>query len=185
MSKPWVCQKGFTLVELMVGMVVGLIVLSAVLYSFLTTAQTSVYVRQSSALMEETHSLVALISGEIRRIGFSDATQSTSLDTSTASCLLYRYAKPNSTVGNTFGFRLQNGAVQTINSDTAVCDAGAWVSITPSIMTVTSFSFSSVPSDSAEVREVQFTVSSEHSENPDINLQISKTILLRNDVPQE
>lgn len=185
MFRTGVCQKGFTLVELMVGMVVGLIVLSAVLYSFLTTAQTSVYIRQTSALMEETNSLVSLISGELRRIGYSDGSQSTSLNTSNSSCLLYRYAKPNSSVGNTFGFRLQNGVVQTINDVSAACEAGAWVSITPSIMSVTSLTFSAIPSDSAEVRDVQFSISSEHSENSEINLQISKTILLRNDVSQE
>ena len=178
-------NKGFTLVELLVGLVVGLIVLSAVLYSFLTTARSSVYLRQTSELISETDALTSVMTGEFRRVGYSDSNIATSLDTSVTHCVLYRYDKPDASEGDVFGFRLKSGAVQTIASSTASCSVSDWENITPPNVSVASLSISSSPSDSAEVRSVQIYLSTEHVQDSDISVDLTKTVLLRNDVSQD
>lgn len=63
-------QNGFTLIELMIGMIVGLIVLSAVVYIFLVTLRTSKDVLNSARLNEEVSVLTDILVGEIRRAGY-------------------------------------------------------------------------------------------------------------------
>lgn len=69
MNRPTL-QTGFTLIELMVGMVVGLIVLSGVLFSFLTMVRSSLQIERMANLEIETSVLTDRIIGEIRRSGY-------------------------------------------------------------------------------------------------------------------
>lgn len=63
-------QKGFTLIELMIGLLVGLIVLSGVLYTFITLLGGARDISNSSKLNREASMLDSLISGELRRTGY-------------------------------------------------------------------------------------------------------------------
>lgn len=63
-------EKGFTLIELMIGLLVGLIVLSAVIYTFLSTLRSSKDIVNSARLNKESSTLGDLISGELRRTGY-------------------------------------------------------------------------------------------------------------------
>lgn len=63
-------QKGYTLIELMIGLLVGLIVLSAVIYTFLSTLRSGKDIVNSSRLNRESSVLADLITGELRRTGY-------------------------------------------------------------------------------------------------------------------
>lgn len=63
-------ERGYSLIELMIGLLVGLIVLSAVIYAFITSLQSGRDVRNSALLNREGSSLIDLLTGEIRRAGY-------------------------------------------------------------------------------------------------------------------
>jgi len=63
-------QTGYSLIELMIGLVVGLIVLSAVGYVFITSLKSSKDVLNSYRLNQEVGLLSDLITGELRRTGY-------------------------------------------------------------------------------------------------------------------
>lgn len=84
-------QQGVTLVELMVGLVVGLIVIGGSLAMFLSTLQSSNHTLTMSKLNQDLTAVMQLMVNEIRRAGYSpDAT--VDLDFETASnCFIYSY----------------------------------------------------------------------------------------------
>jgi len=63
-------QSGFTLIELMIGMLVGLIVLSGVIYAFLSTIRSSSDVLNGARLNRELDSVADIMIGELRRAGY-------------------------------------------------------------------------------------------------------------------
>ena len=70
-------QKGFTLIELMVGLVVGLIVLSAVIYAFISTLRSSADIVNSVRLNREMANISDILVGELRRSGYWPVTSAT------------------------------------------------------------------------------------------------------------
>jgi len=92
-------QSGFTLIELMIGMLVGLIVLSAVLYAFLSTLRSSSDLLNGARLNREVSALSDIIVGEMRRVGYwpitgeGDSPFGTSPDLKLigSNCVLYSY----------------------------------------------------------------------------------------------
>lgn len=94
-------QKGYSLIELMIGLLVGLIVLSAVIYSFLLTVRANRDVRFAAMVNQEMTFISDFVSGEMRRIGFNSAStgnisQTFSLE---SDCLMYVYDKHPETPG--------------------------------------------------------------------------------------
>lgn len=63
-------QKGFTLLELMIGLAVGLIVVSGVLTVYLSTVESSGSTLKSSRLNSEMSALMNIMGNDIRRAGF-------------------------------------------------------------------------------------------------------------------
>lgn len=63
-------QGGYSLIELMIGLLVGLIVLSAVGYVFITSVKSSKDVLNSYRLNQEMGLLSDLLTGELRRTGY-------------------------------------------------------------------------------------------------------------------
>lgn len=123
-------ERGFTLVELMVAMVMGLIVIAAVVMFTVATAQSSTTNIHAMRIMQNLRSSMSLIEREIRRSGYnqralayagkcSDASSSTTCPigvfnqvvVATASCLIVSYDKASSTTagaidtGEYHGFR--------------------------------------------------------------------------------
>ena len=91
-------QNGFTLIELMIGMAVGLIVLSGALFLYLKIYTVSQSTLASTQLNRELGILVDTMSGEIRRHGyFANSGANPYQASSTAgisisgSCILYGY----------------------------------------------------------------------------------------------
>lgn len=63
-------QKGFTLVELMVSMVVSLIIISSAIYVFSGVIKTSIYETKATKMTQDLRDVMALVSADIRRSGY-------------------------------------------------------------------------------------------------------------------
>jgi prepilin peptidase dependent protein B len=135
-------QQGFTIVELMITVALGLSVISSILVGYLATYKGSMATLAQSKLSQEMLSMMDLMGSELRRAGYSaettlatsPATNSFSALNSTVlavynnmtsntkqaytgsgSCIIYSYDMDSNGViaaGELSGFRLNNGVVQ-------------------------------------------------------------------------
>jgi type II secretory pathway component PulJ len=148
---------GLSLVEMMVGIVVGLLVLWGMSAVYVNAARGGRTTNLSNQLNQDLRAVMDIMANDIRRAGFSAAglppaenpfTTATTLPvlSNLGDCIAYSYdaTYANVTAGVTapadfFGFRLgTNGAVQTLDqagpptpSDTAtVCNNSAWQDVT-------------------------------------------------------
>ena len=153
-------NKGFTLIELMLALVLGLIVVGGAFSMYIASIRSSVDVNNSARLNYDLDFAMQFMINDIRRAGYwgnagsgSDASANpfTTIDTSTATCILYSYdADSDGTANNTefYGFRLVNGVIK-ITSKDSVDDSGTcsksgwWKVITDSNeVNVTALTFS-------------------------------------------
>ena len=136
-------QRGFTLTELMVGMLLGIIVSMAVVAVYMLTMRASVDILSATKLNQELRSVMTLISGDLRRAGFLEGSASTvaggGLDMVSDSCVLYVYDRNRSGViddDEVFGLREWtdangNTSIQMRINETADCDSDAgWMILT-------------------------------------------------------
>jgi len=144
-------QRGVTLVELMVGMVVGLIVLGIVGTLFITTLGGSRDALQSMKLNQELRAAMDIIVSDVRRAGMwggaltavpdingdiinpfttrvvAGATDFSiyNFDGGTRNCLVYSYDRLENGTRPLFGFRLNsNGVLQTMRQANITAGAG-------------------------------------------------------------
>lgn len=138
-------QKGFTLIELMISIGLGITAVSAILFFYLTNLTSSYSTLKISKLQQEINTLVSVISSDIRRAGYgglgnnSDptanafSTESTRLaiynnddieigdadqDDGTASCIVFTYDQDKSgllTSDEYFGYRRFGNVAQIRN----------------------------------------------------------------------
>jgi len=153
-------ERGYTLIELMIGMLVGLIVLSGVIYAMLLSLSSSRNVLNSTRLNQEISTLNDLIVGEVKRSGYWPASTATAspytagtevaLAVIGTDCVLYSFdMNGDQALANTErkGFKLASGAggvgvIQHRQTGTAMddCSNGTWQSITDdAFMDVTEF----------------------------------------------
>lgn len=66
-------QAGFTLVELMIGILVGMIVVAGVIALYISVIQGSTYATQEARLTQETRISMDFMADDIRRAGYSHA----------------------------------------------------------------------------------------------------------------
>ena len=146
-------NRGFTLIELMVALVLGLVVIGGVMGVFMSTYQANAQNIKSMRLTEEMRAIMSLMSRDIRRAGsrqlawqpsllgtpnpFSTATGTNWVvskygSEAANSCVLFTYdSDANDTVGNIdkFGYRLNAGAVE-MRQAGLNCAANGWENIT-------------------------------------------------------
>ncbi len=72
LSRMLVSQRGVTIIELMVGMTVGLIVVGMVLSVYLTTVRSSGDTLSSSRLNQEMGAIMSIMVNDIRRAGYAN-----------------------------------------------------------------------------------------------------------------
>lgn len=164
-------QRGFTLVELMVAMVVGMVVLAAVTNVMVSSNSTNLSTLRMIRFNQELRSVMDLITSDLRRAGgnglavarvgtgttsplaavtVNDATPVAGTPLA-GSCIRYGYEDDSSNVatwaddalnGNEqYGFRLNASALQR-STDTTGCGAGTWQALTdPNNLTVTALTF--------------------------------------------
>lgn len=150
-------ELGYTLIELMIGLVIGLIVLSAVIYIFLTTLKSSSNVLNSYRLNLEVSTLSDMVVGELRRAGYwpiSGAGASpfgSELDLNITSpggsdiCVLYSYYNDSTASGAQITRGLyHNGTNGVVTYGSAasvgVCSNASWVPLSDSeVLRINSF----------------------------------------------
>lgn len=160
-------QKGFTLVELMIAILLGLIVVGATITIYIATLRSSTDTVRSARLNYDLDAAMALMVNDIRRAGYwggavigSDARDNpanlaaNTLQIPNASCVLYSYdANGNGQISDDerYGFRLTNGALQMrlSGTTTADCNDGVWQALTLNSggeqVEITTLTFSFVP----------------------------------------
>jgi prepilin-type N-terminal cleavage/methylation domain-containing protein len=146
------CQRGVTLVELMVGLVVGLIVILGAMAMYLGASKSGRETVRVNRFNQDLRAVMDIITSDLRRVGYSGVPGSGTLFTEAATdmriyganreCILFSYdttwrnpANPGVTAGTDFGgFRLNNGVVQALRTQiadtTTACDQLEWEDLT-------------------------------------------------------
>ena len=143
-------QAGFSLVELMIAVVLGMIVIAGVIQVFVGSATSNTELLRMTRLEEELSSILTLMSADIRRAGYNtDADDQGTVASgwvnamapvnvnADADCILYTYDATgggNADAGlpaNQFGFRLNGTTVEMFDNQAGGnwdCAGGAgWV----------------------------------------------------------
>jgi prepilin peptidase dependent protein B len=162
-------QTGVTLIELLIGMLIGLIVAAAGLSVFITSLKGQADNIKLSRLNQDMRAMMDLMERDIRRAGFVTSDPTTNLaalqnnpffDATTGgasteltvynggACLVYAYNRDNDSPpfvdsNERAGFRLNNGNLEMRRSgDTNEdCDDGDWQSITEAEVEITGLTF--------------------------------------------
>ena len=203
-------QKGLTLIEMMIAMVIGLLIVGTVITMFITNVRSNSDNVSMIRLNQELRGVMTFISDDLKRAGYSDDAE---VDTFinefniSANCIRYSYDDPsNGTLNGVrdaserFGFRAVDTAddadsnIDTIqwgrtNTDPMTnCNNGVWNPITEyDLAEITSFTVtdSSVSTPSATVTIPQLTISitgqTTLSGGTIASRTISEVIRLRND----
>jgi type II secretory pathway pseudopilin PulG len=155
---------GFTLVELLVGVAIGVFLLFGVVAVFTNTVRGSADNLRSARLNQELSSVMEMMVNDIRRAGYTNDVRSIYSNTTTeqrtvsditlpsATCILYSYNENNDAdLDNEerHGFkRAESGGIGRIEFGTNVNDCnGDWPDLTdPSVVDVTSVEFSTTGS---------------------------------------
>lgn len=161
-------QRGISIVELMVGITVGLLVVTAAVAAFVGNLRGSSETLKQIRLGEELNAAMAFVENDIRRAGYWGTTRKEAANPFTAAatdisisgeCILYAYDAVYSAGTNFgladeadfFGFKrvvdngvgvlqMRNGDDTLNNSD---CATGTWVPITDrNVVNITALSFS-------------------------------------------
>ena len=162
-------QRGVTLIEMMVGIVVGLIVVWGMSTVYVNSARGSRTTTSANALNQDMRAVMDIMVGDIRRAGFRNSitgvgnnpfTAATTNIIVAANCVLYSYdAGGAADVANAgvdyFGFRLNGGnVVQTLDPTAAVASTAGgcatdaqWQNLTDErAISVTALTFDTVGS---------------------------------------
>jgi prepilin peptidase dependent protein B len=152
-------QHGFTLIELMISIVIGLIILSAILGLLVSMIKADSDNIKASQLNQELRAAMSLMTRDIRRSGYNgNATvnvigntanpfqeMATNFDvTDPATCIIYAYDEDKDGVddGNSerFGFRFNAGAIQSRGSGADCAATSNWENITDeTVVKITTF----------------------------------------------
>ena len=148
-----ISQKGLTLIEMMIALVLGLFVTAAIITVFSTNVRTNTENLKMIRLNQELRGAMTLMVDELKRAGYSgDSTISTFMDQTnfTTTCASYSYdINANSSYDSVehYGFRLDEtnneidwGSGLTV--DNLDCSTGTWQAITdPNIAEITTLDF--------------------------------------------
>lgn len=135
-------SHGFTLIELMIAMLIGMLVVAAAIAMYVTAIKGSSNTLKSAQLNEELSFVATLMTNDIRRAGYwggavtgSDARNNifNGLNIlNSQNCILYTYdvdADATLDADEYFGFRLNNGSVQIKSGGANTvtdCSVGIW-----------------------------------------------------------
>lgn len=153
-------QKGFSLVEMMISMTLGMAAMAGVITMFANSVKNNSEGLKQIRLNQELRAVVDLMARDVRRSGYwrnADGTTANpfqSLSISGSDCITFSYDQNpyNTDAGNplvenedSFGFRLIDNTVK-LRSNSATCASNNdWVSITtPDVVSVTDLTFTKV-----------------------------------------
>jgi len=165
--KQHIKERGFTLIELMIAMMLGLIVIGGALSIYISTVASSSNTIKSSRLNYDLESAMSLMMNDIKRAGywggaadgeagfnpFTEGAVSDITILDVGECILYSYdANDNEAVdaNEFYGFKFEDGSIKIRSTGTVTndCSDGAWENfIDESALTITSVQFSFEPID--------------------------------------
>ncbi|MDO9048830.1 MAG: prepilin-type N-terminal cleavage/methylation domain-containing protein [Methylobacter sp.] len=155
-------QIGFTLIEIMIALLIGLVILSATISMYVNTVKGSTDTINSARLNYDLESVMLLMVNDLSRGGYwgaaTDGVDSSTnpfiigaanIQVPTAACILYSYdADDNGTPGNGeyYGFKLQSGTISIRSSNAAEasanCTGTGWSALTvPQDVNITALTF--------------------------------------------
>lgn len=197
-------SRGFSLVELMVAMVAGLLLVAAVSALFATILKANKTAMQVSRLNQELQSVTDMIARDIQRAGY-DARAANSLISGARSdfyfdssadlmnsntCVRVKYdddadgvLENTSAVGETriYNYSSTEKAVRLDQGNTASCSNGEKIS-TEGIIEITNLTFTMLSgSVSTGARTIRVVISGKDKKSPALKLTLQRDIKLRND----
>lgn len=161
-------NQGFSLVELLVGVAIGLVVATAMISFLMANSKANSQALQGIRLEYELKTAINLMTSDIRRAGFYASSRTmvdtgvnsnpfmsvtTDLSTPSTSCLLFSYdlnedgllpALGFANSDERFGYRLSNQTIQSRAPTDSVfsCNSGDWQDLTnPNLIQVTNLTF--------------------------------------------
>ncbi|MGR9101298.1 MAG: PilW family protein [Gammaproteobacteria bacterium] len=183
-------ERGVTLIELMVAMVIALIVMAAVSGMFITTLRSNSDAMKMMRLNQELRAVMTLMTREIRRAGYfsgNSANYPTTYGSKwpdisfTATGFEYVYDQNENGVydaNDDFAFRWDGSAVEMFRG-------GIGTDLTdPDVVNVTSlrFNVSFVNTTGIEVRDVGITLRGQLVDDASVSREILDTVRVRNDI---
>lgn len=195
-------QKGITLIELMIAMLIGLIITAGVIGIFVSNIKSSSDNIRMLRMNQELRGVMTLISDEIKRAGYSGFSGGSTSSGfmadfdwySATNCLRYSYDEDGDGSLDTderFGFRLGTGAaagqIQWMSGGTSStdCAGSGWESITDTnIVTITQFAIDEapVPVGSININQIEVTIEGSISLSPNpATRRIVEIIRVRNE----
>jgi len=193
-------QRGVTLIEMMIAMLIGLLVTGSIITIFISNVKSTTENVRMIQLNQELRASMAFITDEMRRAGYSSDCNSTYMDALAAfdddgdglnDCFIYAYDSNSSdgdvTLAETFGFRLENNTLIWANNATGACDFGNMNNdaLTDSaIANITAFTmtFNPEPAGAVNVNQLDVTITGEVNLNSLTAVRtLTETIRIRND----
>ena len=161
-------QTGYTLIEIMIALLLGLIVVGATISIYIATVGSSSGIIKSARLNHDLEAIMTLMTNDIKRAGYwggatvaADSrvnpftvasTNVTNVQIHGGNCILYTYdgADGDGVVDNNeyYGFKLENNSIKMrkTGTTTADCGDGTWEEfIEGSQLTITMLQFSFAP----------------------------------------
>lgn len=203
-------QQGFTLIELMISMVIGLIILAAVISMFVTMIKADNDYLKSIRLNQELRAAMSLITRDIRRSG---ANRNAAADTATtpptlptnpfslAGTTRILIGNPGSTTGTSisfsydavadaitelYGYQLDSTAgterIESCSGSTAGC--GTWQPVTDeSLVKITALTFTgtTVTETGINIRQITVTLTGQLRKDSTVSRTLTETVKVRND----
>lgn len=197
-------QRGFTLIELMISMVIGLIILAAVIGMFVSMIKADNDYLKSVRLNQELRAAMSLLTRDIRRAGVNRnaAVNSPANPFSVAGTTKISIGTPGPTAGTSisfsydevadaitelYGYRLNSTAgterIESCTGDTAA-GCGTWQPVTDdSLVKITALSFTgtTVTEAGINVRQITVLLTGQLRRDNTVSHTLTETVKVRNE----
>ncbi len=191
-------QKGLTLIEMMIAMVIGLLIVGTVITIFITNVRSNRDFVSMTRLNQELRGVMTFVSDELKKAGYSaDPEKDDFVDELTlsgANCLRYGYDEDGDgslDADERFGFQLNANAIEWANSNTDItgCSSPDWEDITDTnIAFITVFNLTPIPpvpipAGTVDIYQMTVTITgtTELSGGTTATRTVSEVIRIRND----
>lgn len=183
-------QKGLTLIEMMIALILALLVTGTILTIFISNVKSSAENIKMIQLNQELRASMNFMSDELKRHGFSFNAASTAmstLNTATPGCVVYGYEQASGAVATIRGFRLQGAALEWSDQNTTGCGTGAgnWQDLTSDDVQITEFEVDPTNTASAAsvtIQRLDVTLTGQKQLNPGVaSRTFRETIRIRNE----
>ena len=191
-------NNAFSLVELLIALVLGLLLLSMVISLYITVISTGTKGLKASRLRADLQSILAMIETDIRRAGYGGEAYLVGIDgtkpidiNNNQDCIVYYYNHDNSVAlesSNKMALSLKEGSVKfTTNVGPIAADSCAytsgWIDISDNqFVTITTLTFSenSISNAVSTMRSVDITLAGELVSDSSYNHSITSHVQIRN-----